>query len=264
MTEPQPGQASSPAAAGEELPGADGELLADAVPPASAVPRAVAAPRVADQADEEGTTTVHLVRHGEVFNPEKILYGRLPNYRLSEAGERQAKVTAEFLASLDVAAVVASPLLRAQQTAAPIAAAHRLSVVADHRLIESRNFFEGRAFEASPRLLRDPKMWSVMRNPLRPSWGEPYTEIAERMLRAAGEWRDAFPGRHVVLVSHQLPVWTARRALEGLRLFHRPDRRQCALASVTSAVYGGDGTLLRVDYAEPNGPTATGSGSVGA
>ncbi|ONH29857.1 histidine phosphatase family protein [Pseudofrankia asymbiotica] len=220
-----------------------------------------ASPRAAG---EPGTTTVHLVRHGEVFNPEKILYGRLPNYRLSETGEQQAKVTAEFLAGFDVAAVIASPLLRAQQTAAPIAAAHRLAVITDHRLIESRNFFEGRAFEASPRLLRDPKMWSVLRNPLRPSWGEPYTEIAERMLRAAAEWRDTFPGRHVVLVSHQLPVWTARRALEGLRLFHRPDRRQCALASVTSAVYAADGALLRVDYAEPNGPTSTGAGSVGA
>ncbi|MBL7630635.1 histidine phosphatase family protein [Frankia nepalensis] len=205
-----------------------------------------------------------MVRHGEVFNPEKILYGRLPNYRLSDAGQRQAKVTAEFLAEFDVAAVVASPLLRAQQTAAPIAAAHRLPVLVDHRLIESRNYFEGRTFEASPRLLRDPKMWAVLRNPLRPSWGEPYTEIAERMLRAAADWRDAHPGRHVVLVSHQLPVWTARRALQRERLFHRPDRRQCALASVTSAVYSAGDALLRVDYAEPNGPTASGAGSVGA
>jgi broad specificity phosphatase PhoE len=209
---------------------------------------------------EPGTTTVHLVRHGEVFNPEKLLYGRQANYRLSENGEHQAKVTAEYLADLDVAAVVASPLLRAQQTAAPIAAAHQLPVLWDHRLIESRNYFEGSAFEASPRLLRDPKMWSVLRNPFQPSWGEPYTEIAQRMLLAVAEWRDAFPGRHVILVSHQLPVWTARRALEGRPLFHRPDRRQCALASVTSAVYR-DGALLRVDYAEPNGPTATGSGS---
>ena len=232
--------------------------------PATSVP-ATSVPAVAGPAavSASGTTTVHLVRHGEVFNPEKILYGRLPNYRLSEAGEQQAKVTAEYLASLDVAAVVASPLLRAQQTAAPIAAAHGLPVRTDHRLIESRNFFEGKRFEASPKLLRDPKMWSVLRNPFEPSWGEPYTEIAARMLLAAAEWRDAFPGRHIVLVSHQLPVWTARRALEGKRLFHRPDRRQCALASVTSAVYA-DGELLRVDYAEPNGPTARGSGSVGA
>jgi broad specificity phosphatase PhoE len=206
---------------------------------------------------------VHLVRHGEVFNPEKVLYGRLPGYRLSGAGEQQAKITAEHLAELDVAAVVASPLLRARQTAAPIAAAHQLPVCIDHRLIESRNHFEGRTFEASPRLLRNPRMWWVLRNPLLPSWGEPYVEIAERMLTAVAEWRDAYPGRHVVLVSHQLPVWTTRRALEGLRLAHRPDRRQCGLASVTSAVYRGT-ELVRVDYAEPNGPTAAGAGSVGA
>jgi broad specificity phosphatase PhoE len=106
-------------------------------------------------------------------------------------------------------------------------------------------------------------MWSVLVNPFRPSWGEPYVEIAERMLAAVADWRDAHPGREVVLVSHQLPVWTTRRALEGRRLWHRPDRRQCALASVTSAVYVGE-RLVRVDYAEPNGPLAGVPGSVGA
>lgn len=209
------------------------------------------------------TTTVHLVRHGEVFNPEKVLYGRLPGYRLSETGERQAKVTAEFLAELDVAAVVASPLDRARQTATPIAEAHGLPLHVDPRLIESRNAFEGRPFEAGPAVLRYPRMWRLLRNPMRPSWGEPYAEIADRMLTAVKEWRDAHPGRHLVLVSHQLPVWTARRALERERLWHRPDRRQCALASVTSAVYQ-DAELLRVDYAEPNGPTMNAPGSVGA
>ncbi|MCK9899483.1 hypothetical protein CC117_03375 [Parafrankia colletiae] len=208
-------------------------------------------------------TTVHLVRHGEVFNPEKVLYGRLPGYRLSETGERQAKVTAEYLAGLDVAAVVSSPLDRARQTATPIAEAHGVDLQVDPRLIESRNAFEGRPFEAGPAVLRYPRMWKLLRNPLTPSWGEPYAEIASRMLTSVAEWRDTFPGRHVVLVSHQLPVWTARRALEGQHLWHRPDRRQCSLASVTSAVYRGD-RLVRVDYAEPNGPTANAAGSVGA
>ncbi|HLQ37756.1 MAG TPA: histidine phosphatase family protein, partial [Planctomycetota bacterium] len=97
--------------------------------------------------------------------------------------QRACRVYRRLLQPLDV--LRSSPLLRAQQTAAPIAAAHGLPVLNDHRLIESRNFFEGRKFEASPRLLRDPRMWSVLRNPLKPSWGEPYTEIAERMLRAA-------------------------------------------------------------------------------
>lgn len=208
-------------------------------------------------------TRVHLVRHGEVHNPEKVLYGRLPGYRLSDTGQRQAKVTAEFLATLDVAAVVASPLDRARQTATPIAEAHGLVVQIDPRLIESRNAFEGRHFEASPALLRNPAFWGLMRNPFRPSWGEPYTEIAARMLTAVAEWRDAHAGRHVILVSHQLPVWTARRALEGLHLWHRPDRRQCGLASVTSAVYRGR-DLVGIEYAEPNGPTANAAGSVGA
>ncbi|MEX5631123.1 histidine phosphatase family protein [Parafrankia sp. FMc2] len=208
-------------------------------------------------------TTVHLVRHGEVFNPEKVLYGRLPGYRLSETGERQAKVTAEYLAGLDVAAVVSSPLDRARQTATPITEAHGVELQVDPRLIESRNAFEGRPFEAGPAVLRYPRMWKLLRNPLTPSWGEPYVEIANRMLTSVAEWRDTFPGRHVVLVSHQLPVWTARRALEGQHLWHRPDRRQCSLASVTSAVYRGD-RLVRVDYAEPNGPTANAAGSVGA
>ncbi|SNQ45877.1 conserved hypothetical protein [Frankia canadensis] len=208
-------------------------------------------------------TRVHLVRHGEVFNPDKILYGRLPGFGLSENGHRQAKVTAEYLAGLDVAAVVASPLDRAQQTAAPIAAAHNLPVQVDPRLIESRNAFEGHTFEAGPAALARPRMWRLLANPLRPSWGEPYTEIAGRMLAAAEEWRDTHPGRHVVLVSHQLPVWTARRALEGQRLWHRPDRRQCGLASVTTAVYEGD-RLVGVEYAEPAGPTGNTPGSVGA
>jgi broad specificity phosphatase PhoE len=201
-------------------------------------------------------TTIHLVRHGEVFNPQQILYGRLPGFALSEAGNRQAKVTAEFLAGRDIAVVVASPLERARQTAAPIAESCGVAVEVDPRLIESRNVFEGKPFEAGPALVRHPGMWRLLVNPFEPSWGEPYAEIASRMLAAVVEWRAAFPGREVVLVSHQLPVWTTRRALEGDRLWHRPDRRQCSLASVTSAVYADD-RLLRVVYTEPNSPTAT-------
>jgi broad specificity phosphatase PhoE len=223
----------------------------------------MSAPKASDPTADAALTTVNLVRHGEVFNPEKVLYGRLPGFRLSATGERQAKVTAEFLADRDVAAVVSSPLERARQTADPIAAAHGLEIIIDPRLIESRNVFEGTRIEPGPGILRHPRVWKHVVNPFTPSWGEPYTEVAARMLAAVAEWRDTWPGREVVLVSHQLPVWTTRRALEGLHLWHRPDRRQCALASVTSAIYRGD-RLLRVAYAEPNGPGATNQGPVGA
>jgi broad specificity phosphatase PhoE len=208
-------------------------------------------------------TVVHLVRHGEVHNPTKVLYGRLPGFRLSDRGVEQAGKVASFLSGRDVATVIASPLERARQTAAPIAAAHGLEVGIDPRLIESSNVFEGGVVEPGPGILRHPRVWRHMSNPFRPSWGEPYSDVAARMLLAVGDARDAAPGREIVLVSHQLPVWVTRRSVEGHRLWHRPDRRQCALASVTSLVFSGP-ELRWVEYAEPNGPGVVAQGNVGA
>jgi broad specificity phosphatase PhoE len=208
-------------------------------------------------------TTIHLVRHGEVHNPTKVLYGRLPGFRLSDRGLEQAAVTARYLAGRDVAAVISSPLERAQQTAAPIAAAHGLDVGVDPRIIESSNYFEGGVVEPGPGVLRHPEHWHALRNPFRPSWGEAYQDVAARVFAAVEDARAATPGREVVLVSHQLPVFVTRRKAEGRQLWHRPDRRQCALASVTSLVFEGD-RLAVVRYCEPNGPGNTKQGSVGA
>src|SRR4051794_26686220 len=223
-------------------------------------------------------TKVHLVRHGEVHNPTGVLYGRLPGFRLSAAGEQQAKVTCQFLAdptaARDVAAVIASPLERAQQTAAPIGEQFGLGVGVDHRLIESENIFEGGVVEVGPKILAHPRLWPYLRNPFRPSWGEDYDVIARRMLAAVQDAAAQVAGREAVLVSHQLPIYIARRAAEGRRLWHRPDRRQCALASVTTLVFAEDSSggtnssggrrLIRVDYTQPNGPGKKVPGNVGA
>ena len=93
-------------------------------------------------------TTVHLMRHGEVFNPDKILYGRIPGYHLSELGHLMAQRVADHLAAgdFDVTVVTASPLQRAQETATPIAAAFDLELGTDERLIEAGNYFEGKTF----------------------------------------------------------------------------------------------------------------------
>lgn len=208
-------------------------------------------------------TVVHLVRHGEVHNPDHVLYGRLPGYRLSEHGLADAGRAADLLAGADVTLVRASPLERAQQTAEPIAARHGLTVDSDHRLIESSNVFEGSAVEAGPRALRHPSMWPHLWNPFRPSWGEPFVDVSARVLDAVDDARDAAAGHEAVLVSHQLPVEVTRRRVEGQRLFHRPDRRRCALGSVTSLVFDGD-TLSHVRYAEPSGPGRTRKGKPGA
>jgi broad specificity phosphatase PhoE len=197
-------------------------------------------------------TTVHLVRHGEVYNPDGILYGRIPGFRLSESGEQMAELAARALAGRDVTVVRSSPLERAVQTAAPIAAEFVVQPTTDDRLIESDNVFEGKTFGVGDGSLRHVANWRHLYNPFRPSWGEPYDDVATRVLAAVADARDAAAGHEAVLVSHQLPIEVARRKAEGERLWHRPDRRRCALASVTSLVY--DGTrLLRGDYTEPAG-----------
>jgi broad specificity phosphatase PhoE len=204
-------------------------------------------------------TVVHLLRHGEVHNPDKVLYGRLPGYRLSETGEAMALAAAEGLADSvashpPITRVVSSPLERARQTAAPIAGKLDLPVEVDDRLIEAGNAFEGLRVGVGDGALRSPQHWWKLRNPFRPSWGEPYVEIAARMLAAVEAARDAARGAAAVCVSHQLPIWTLRLHLEGRRYAHDPRRRQCGLASVTSLTYDGD-RFVGLSYAEPAGAT---------
>ena len=196
-------------------------------------------------------TTVHLLRHGEVHNPDRVLYGRMPGFRLSDDGLQMAFDAAEALRDRDVVEVLSSPLQRAQETAEPIAAAFGLKVTTDDRLIEAANVFEGaKALEDGA--WKAPHNWRYLRNPLEPSWGEPYAELAARMLAAVHDVRDRAAGHEAVCVSHQLPIWTLRRLVEGRRLWHRPDHRQCGLASLTSLTWV-DGRLDRVTYSEPAG-----------
>ncbi|MFB9659243.1 histidine phosphatase family protein [Glycomyces mayteni] len=195
-------------------------------------------------------TIVHLLRHGEVHNPEGILYGRLPGYGLSELGREMAVAAAERLAKRDIVHVGASPLQRAQETAEPVAASHRLHTVTYDGVIEAGNSFEGLKVGVGDGALREPRYWWRLRDPFRPSWGEAYLDIARRMMDAVDKARAAADGAEAVIVSHQLPIWTVRRFAERKRLWHDPRKRQCALASVTSFVYEGE-SLARVEYSEP-------------
>jgi broad specificity phosphatase PhoE len=202
--------------------------------------------------DPADVTVVHVVRHGEVENPHGVLYGRLPGYRLSPDGRVMAKAAADFLAGRDIVLLRSSPLERTLESAEPIAAQFGLPVVTDGRLIEPWNHFEGMTFGVGDGALRRPAHWRHLWNPFQPSWGEPYREVAARMRAAIDDAAAAARGREAVLVSHQLPIWVARRSVEGRRLWHDPRRRQCALASVTSFSYR-DGQRTRVSYAEPAG-----------
>lgn len=195
-------------------------------------------------------TVVHLLRHGEVFNPEKVLYGRLPGYRLSELGEQMADRAAQFLANNDITVVTSSPLERAAQTAIPIAAMHDLIIGSDEDLIEADNVFEGQRVSVGDGVLRQPQAWKHLYNPFKPSWGEPYKVVAQRMTRAINRAREQARGHEAVLVSHQLPIWIARLAFENSHFVHDPRKRQCSLASLTSFTFDGD-ELTAIVYTEP-------------
>jgi broad specificity phosphatase PhoE len=198
----------------------------------------------------ETKTVVHLMRHGEVYNPDGVLYGRLPGFRLSDLGRKMAERVADHLADHDIKAVVASPLQRAQETAAPIAARHDLEVGTDERLIEAANFFEGKKFSVGDGVLKRPAVWFKLWNPMKPSWGEPYKEQVKRMHAALHDAAKLAPGHEVVLVSHQLPIWISRLAAEHRSFLHDPRKRECTLASLTSFEFTGD-RITAVRYSEP-------------
>jgi broad specificity phosphatase PhoE len=196
-------------------------------------------------------TVVHLLRHGEVHNPEGVLYGRRDGFHLSELGRRMAERVAAALADRDIAHIRCSPLERTRETAEPTAALHGVEILTDERVIESTNVFEGARFGAD-NVLRKPSTWRHLWNPWRPSWGEPYKQVVARMMAAVHDARLEAAGREALIVSHQLPIWITRLHVERRSFVHDPRRRQCTLCSLTSFHFEGD-RIVRVAYSEPAG-----------
>jgi broad specificity phosphatase PhoE len=194
-------------------------------------------------------TLVHLLRHGEVYNPQHVLYGRLPGYHLSDNGRMMAVAAADYFEGRPVAAVFASPLERAQETAQPVAERLGVQITTDARLIESSNVLEGKSVSLAS-LAANPLNWKYLWNPFRPSWGEPYDEVVARVREVVDRARETARGEEAVCVSHQLPIWVSRLAAEKKLLWHNPNSRECALGSVTSLTFDGD-ALTGVSYAVP-------------
>jgi broad specificity phosphatase PhoE len=197
-------------------------------------------------------TIVHLLRHGEVHNPDGVLYGRRDGYHLSDLGRQMAEKVAGAIKDRDIVHLRSSPLERAQETARPLADARDLEILTDERVIESSNVFEGKRFGVGDGALRKPSAWVHLWNPFKPSWGEPYKEIAARMMAAVYDARSAAAGHEAVIVSHQLPIWTTRLHAEKRSFLHDPRKRQCTLCSLTSFHFVGD-RLSQVSYSEPAG-----------
>ena len=194
---------------------------------------------------------VHLMRHGQVDNPSGVLYERLPGFHLTELGVRMAAQSSRFFVSRPISHLRCSPLERTRETMEPIAALFPdLEVILDERVIEAGNVFAGQIMGSTGEAAKSPKYWRYLINPFRPSWGEAYTQIADRMTAAILESAEVAGDGEAVVVSHQLPIWMARLRAENRRLWHDPRRRQCTLASITS-FHVNDGVITQTEYCEP-------------
>jgi len=203
------------------------------------------------------TTVIHLVRHAEVENPDNIWYGHLEGFPLSAKGRETAEALAEFFASHPLAAVYASPLARAQETARPIARARGLDVDVCQDIVETQSHLQGEY--ADRRVFLNPRNLRYFVNPFRPSWGEPYRSVAARMVRAVEAMRLAHPGEEVVAVSHMTPIQIARLAVEGRPLRPWLSKVPCRRGSVTTLEFGDDG-YARTVYQEVGTASAPSSG----
>lgn len=164
----------------------------------------------------ETTTRISLVRHGQVHNPQGVFYGRLPRFRLSPEGSRQARSAGRFLASQPVSAVFSSPLLRARQTAMEIVAFHPgIDLRLSRLLLEVRSPWDGKpAAEVDAR-----------RGDVYSDAGPEYEQPRDIVLRVGRFFKQILrhhPGGHTVAVTHGdviafTVLWARRREASARR-----------------------------------------------
>ena len=202
-------------------------------------------------------TTIHFVRHGEVENPNHVLYERLPGFHLSNRGLEMARATAKYIATVPqmrgISAIYSSPLERTQETAQQIANALQIGpIILDNRLIEAENNFRGKRIGYGEGALWKNNNWKLVSNLWKPSWGESYKSIAARVGDFAREQVKNHPGEQIVAVTHESPIWSYRHLLETGHAEHNMLLRKTALASITSITYDCTNmNVLSITYVDP-------------
>jgi broad specificity phosphatase PhoE len=206
---------------------------------------------------------IHLVRHGEVENPTGVLYGRLPGFHLTARGSASAEASAQALAATGrrIGRVWSSPLERAMESAEPVGRLFGVPVEPREGLIEASSKLQGGRYRMDFSIFAKPGAWPFLVNPFRPSWGEPFRDVRDRMVAVLESAAADDGDGDVVLVSHQLPIWMVHRHVAGRPLFHNPAARRCSLSSITSFVLDESG-WREIGYLEPGTSQAVDRGAV--
>lgn len=159
-------------------------------------------------------TRIFFVRHGEVINPDKICYGRLPGFPLSPLGEKEIANTAQLLLSNSISVIYASPILRTKQTAEIIGNVLNLPIQYSNDLLEVNTPMEGKpiAYIHSNTVKYD--IFASDEN----KTGETIQDVALRMQKFINEMRKNYAGKNIVAVTHGDPIMIAKTITTGLPL----------------------------------------------
>lgn len=158
-------------------------------------------------------TRIFFVRHGEVDNPDKVMYGRLPGFPLSQNGRNQITKTAQFLSEENISAIYSSPLLRTKQTAEIISEILYLPINYSEEILEVRTSLQEKTF--SYVAAHFPKMnvyISVKNNPS----DETIENIAKRMQKFVDKIIKKHKGKNIVVVGHGDPIMIFKANKEKL------------------------------------------------
>lgn len=182
-----------------------------------------------------------MVRHGKTPSTGKLLPGRAKGLHLSDIGKQEALVVAERLSKIKkVAAIYASPLERARETAAPIAKALKQKVIINKGLLECD--FGDWTGEELAKLMKLPEWSNVQRAPstFRFPKGESFTEMQTRMVSTLDDLRKKHSGGVVICVSHADPIKAAVAHAMGthIDLFQRIVISTCSVTAVSYSSFG--------------------------
>jgi broad specificity phosphatase PhoE len=198
------------------------------------------------------STVIHFVRHGEVYNPQAVYYGRLPAFPLSKLGRQQAQAAADFLCQYRLAAVFSSPLDRAIETSEIISQPHNgLTWQVSELLNEAYTPFDGQ-----PMSMVAARDWDVYTGNKQPY--EQPSDVLRRAQQFVAEIRQQYMGQYVVATTHGdviafMMLWVKEipaTPQEKLRLY----QGYLAQASVTTFTYqtASEHEVPSIEYVAPH------------